>query len=93
MNIDPKTQPGSVQRIVSRQREDRALEALCALALHQDYGPLTASEIANYLKQPPKLSKEDEAALRRAHPEFLKALRERLRPDAKRLVCGDDQAC
>jgi len=62
------------------RREAKALEALVALALHQDYGPVTEAEIANYLKQPPKLSKEDKAALRRARPEFLKALRKELRP-------------
>ena len=69
-----------MNRIRIDRREAKALEALVALALHQDYGPLTEAEIASYIRQPPKLSKEDKMALRRAPPAFIKALREELRP-------------
>jgi hypothetical protein len=61
--------------------EDLALEALVALALRQD--TMTDEEIAEYLNNPVILSEEDAAALERKRPEFLKALREELRPDSK----------
>jgi len=48
-------------------------------------GIVTDEEIENYMSQPVKLTKEDEAALKRARPKLLAALRKELRPDAKRL--------
>ena len=73
------------RRLVSRRRERQALEALVALALRNVQGIVTDEEIENYMSQPVNLTKEDEAALKRARPKLLAALRKELRPDAKRL--------
>jgi hypothetical protein len=76
---------GRLQRLVSRRRERQALEALVAIALRNVQGIVTDEEIENYMSQPVKLTKEDEAALERARPKLLAALRRELRPDAKQL--------
>ena len=76
---------GCVRRPVSRRRERQALETLVALALRNVQGIATDEEIENYMSQPVTLTKEDEAALKRARPKLLAALRKELRPDAKRL--------
>lgn len=82
---------GSQQRRVSRQREDQALEALCALALRNTDGEVTAAEIERYTRRPVRLSREDAAALKRARPKLLAALKRELRPDARRLESGWDK--
>ena len=81
----------SQQRRVSRRREDQALEALVALALRNDTEPVTAAEIERYTRRPVRLSREDAAALKRARPKLLAALKCELRPDAKRLKSGWDK--
>lgn len=65
------------------EAEARALECLVALALRIDLGEGTQEEIAKYMTEPVKLSKEDEDALKRAHPKLLEALREELKADAR----------
>lgn len=74
---------------MSKRREDQALDCLVALALRIDMSEVTQAEIAEYMHKPVNLSDEDRAALKRAHPKLLEALREELRPDAKRITaCG-----
>ncbi len=89
----PKGSSRCLERSVSRRREEQALLALMALALRNGVEPVTEAEIAKYTSQPVKLSAEDEAALKRARPEFLKALRVVLRPDAKEICRQRNQAC
>jgi hypothetical protein len=78
----------AVQRRVSRHREYQALEALVALALRNTYEPVTAAEIERYTRRPVRLTRADQAALNRARPKLLAALKRELRPDAKRLESG-----
>lgn len=82
---------GCVRRLVSRRREQLAIEALVALALRNDTEPVTAAEIERYTRRPVRLSREDAAALKRARPKLLAALKRELRPDAKRLESGWDK--
>ena len=66
---------GCVRRLVSRRREQLAIEALVALALRNDTEPVTAAEIERYTRRPVRLSREDAAALKRARPKLLAALK------------------
>ena len=82
------TNAGCVRRLVSRRREQLALEALVALALRNDTEEVTAAEIERYTRRPVRLTRADQAALDRAHPKLLAALKRELRPVAKRLESG-----
>lgn len=82
---------GSHERLV-RRREEQALEALVALALRHDQDGISDDEITKYMSKPTKLSKADQAALDRARPKLLKALREELRPHTKRYMAAWGQA-
>lgn len=75
------------QRVVGG-REEQALEALVALALRHDQDGITDAEISRYMSKPVKLSKEDSAALKRARPKLLEALREELRPHTRRYMAA-----
>lgn len=77
-----------MQRRVSRRREEQALEALVALALRHDQDGISDAEISKYMSQPTRLSKADQAALDRARPKLLAALRKELRPDTKRYMAA-----
>lgn len=48
-----------------QHKEDRAVEALVALALHVEYGDVTEGEIRPYIRGEVTLSAEDDAALKR----------------------------
>lgn len=74
--------------IVSRRREEQALKCLVALALRNSAGEVTDAEIERYTRRPVRLSREDAAALKRARPKLMAALKRELRPDAKRLESG-----
>ena len=86
-----RAQSHPLHAVVSRRREEKALEALVALALRNDTEPVTAAEIERYTRRPVRLSREDAAALKRARPKLLAALKRELRPDAKRLESGWDK--
>lgn len=86
-----RAQSHPLHAVVSRRREEQALEALVALALRNDTEPVTAAEIERYTRRPVRLSREDAAALKRARPKLLAALKRELRPDAKRLESGWDK--
>lgn len=69
--------PVRVQQVV-RRLELRALEALVAHALRPELNPPTESEIDQFIREYDEgkhpLSPEDEAALERAHGEFVRKL-------------------
>ena len=83
-----RAQSHPLHAVVSRRREEQALEALVALALRHDQDGISDAEISKYMSQPTRLSKADQAALDRARPKLLKALRKELRPDTKRYMAA-----
>jgi len=76
-----------VQRRISRRRaEDRAIEALIALALFPDRTPPTDEEIEKFIKEFDEgkhpLTQEDEDALARSRPRLMEMLKASTRKPA-----------
>lgn len=75
-----------MRRMRNRKREDQAVMALVALTILNDKYVITDEELEKYISKPVKLSKADAAALKRARPKLLKAIRKELKQGAKQFM-------